>query len=141
MDTRPGFSRLKDDEFTAAFENCTLDPSNFHHADHLRLAWIYARQFGAAVAEQKLLNGIRNFANHAGVPQKFLYTATAAWARLVASGLDADSAELTFQEWLPRNALLLDKNLLDRFYSKDVLQADAARNGWVAPDLKALSLG
>src|SRR5271169_1056902 len=84
VDFKLGCGNLADDEFIAAFEECRLSPGGFHHADHIRLAWLYVRRFGAAQAEQRLLAGIQKMALHAGAPQKFLYTTTVAWARLVA---------------------------------------------------------
>jgi hypothetical protein len=80
-----GCGHLSDDEFVAAFEECALSPAEFHHADHLRLAWIYAGRCDANEAEEKLLAGIRRFAEKAGVPGKFHYTTTMAWSRLVAA--------------------------------------------------------
>ena len=34
-------ARLNDEEFLQAFEDCTLE--EFHHADHVRMAWLYLR--------------------------------------------------------------------------------------------------
>jgi hypothetical protein len=55
MDVNLGCGQLSDDEFVAAFEECALSPAAFHHADHLRLAWIYAGRCDAAEAEEKLV--------------------------------------------------------------------------------------
>jgi hypothetical protein len=85
MDVNLGCGPLSDDEFAAAFEECALSPAAFHHADHLRLAWIYAGRCDAAEAEEKLGAGIRRFATKAGVPEMFQYTTTVAWSRLVAA--------------------------------------------------------
>jgi hypothetical protein len=85
MDVNLGCGHLSDDEFVAAFEEGTVSPTAFHHADHVRLAWIYAGRCDAAEAEEKLVAGIRRFATKAGVPKKFQYTTTVAWSRLVAA--------------------------------------------------------
>jgi hypothetical protein len=36
---------MNDDEFLATFEACTLSNQEFHHADHVRLAFLYLRRF------------------------------------------------------------------------------------------------
>lgn len=138
MERSLGFSHLNDDEFLHAFESCSIDPSKFHHADHVRIAWIYIRRVGATPAEQKLLDGIRNLANHAGVANKFLYTATVAWARLVAAAVEKETSDVSFTEWISKHPELLDKDLLDQFYSAGILKTEPARNNWIPPDRKPL---
>ena len=59
MELNLGCGHLSDDEFVAGFEECTISPAAFHHADHLRLAWIYAGRYDAEEAEEKLLAEIR----------------------------------------------------------------------------------
>jgi hypothetical protein len=140
MQANLGCGHLSEDEFVAAFESLTLKHADFTHADHVRLAWIYVSRFGGATAELKLLHGIQRMAANVGAPQKFLHTTTVAWARLVAAALKKDSSVIPFEEWISRHGVLLDKNLLDAFYSKGILTSDAARSGWVAPDLRPLSL-
>ena len=129
---------MSDDELREQFESLQFLPADFHHADHVRLAWIYVRTLGPAAAEQRLLEGIRKLAIHADAPNKFLYTATVAWARLVAAAVERDSAELPFADWITRHPELLDKDLLDQFYSAGQLKTDPARSRWVEPDRKPL---
>jgi hypothetical protein len=45
---------LSDEEFAAAVERCEAPDDGFHHRDHLRLAWIYLRRYGAAEAGREL---------------------------------------------------------------------------------------
>jgi hypothetical protein len=134
MELKLDCGHLSDDEFVAAFEALQLKHAHFNHGDHVRLAWIYVRRCGAAGAEEKLLAGIRRMAENVGAPQKFLYTTTVAWARLVAAAIEEDSADGPFEEWVGRHEQLMDKNLLDAFYSPGVSTSDAARAGWVDPD-------
>jgi hypothetical protein len=44
MMLEPASAAWSDAEFLAAFHACTLPPSCFHHADHLRLAWLHIHQ-------------------------------------------------------------------------------------------------
>ena len=140
MNISLGLGYLKEEEFLSAFENCSFDPSSFHHADHVRLAWIYVHGVGAIAAEQRLLEGIRKLATHVGAPKKFLYTATIAWVRLVALAIEKDPSDLPFAAWIAEHPELLDKNLLDRFYSTGILKAEPARTQWVEPDRQPMKL-
>jgi hypothetical protein len=135
MDVNLGCGHLSDDEFVAAFEECALSPALFHHADHVRLAWIYAGRCDAKEAEEKLLAGIQRFATKAGVPGKFQYTTTVAWSRLVAASRKHSKSDSTFGEWIANHPEFLDRGLLEKYYSKDKLQSEPARATWVPPDL------
>ncbi|HZT77702.1 MAG TPA: hypothetical protein VFA27_13705 [Vicinamibacterales bacterium] len=91
----------------------------FHHADHLQLAIECLREspsFDAAV--DRMAAALRAKAAAAGAPEKYHHTVTVFWMRLV--------------EWM------LDKDLPSQFYSDAVLRSDAARRGWVEPDLARL---
>ena len=133
-----GTAPMSDDAVLQAFEDCQLDPGKFHHADHIRLAWLCVRRHGASAAEARLLDGIRKMAQHAGVPQKFHYTTTIAWARLVAAACcESDSCD-SFYEWIKTHPELLNRYLINEHYSAGRLESLQARCGWLDPDLKPL---
>jgi hypothetical protein len=138
MELNLGTAPLGDDAVLRAFEEYQLDPGKFHHADHIRLAWLCVRRHGPAEAEARLLNGIRKMAQLAGVPQKFHYTVTVAWARLVAAACcESDSCD-SFYEWTKIHPELLNRNLMEEHYSAGKLESSEARCGWLEPDLKPL---
>jgi hypothetical protein len=136
MATKESYAHLSDEEMLTGFETGQLAPGNFHHCDHVRLAWICVRRFGLSQAEEKLLRGIRNMAERAGVPEKFLHTTTVAWVRLVAARLGGGNE--TFGNWIAEWPELMNKNILDHHYSAGILESSQARNGWLEPDLKPL---
>jgi len=138
MELNLGCGHLSDDEFVHAFEACRLEAAKFHHADHVRLAWLSISRFGAALAEERLLAGIYKMAVHANAPEKFLHTTTVAWVRLVAAARETAPANESFAEWITRHPQFLDRGLLDRYYSKGTLTNLPARNAWVEPDLASL---
>jgi hypothetical protein len=138
MELNLGTAPMSDDAVLQAFEECQLDPGKFHHADHIRLAWLCIRHRGVRQAETLLLEGIRKMAQNAGVPQKFHYTTTIAWARLVAAACcESDSCD-SFYEWIKSHPKLLDRYLLKEHYSAGKLESSQARCGWLDPDLKPL---
>jgi len=135
---RSGTLHLNDEAFVRAFESCALAGESFHHADHVRLTWIYVRQFGKAEATERMLAGILRFATHLGKPQKFHYTQTCAWVRLIAAAQRGSRELTTFEEFVAAHPHLLDANALGRFYSKVSLESPTARATWVEPDLSPL---
>ena len=138
MELNLGTAPMSDDAVLQAFEECQLDPRKFHHADHIRLAWLLIRRYGPTHAEAKLLSGIQKMAQQAGVPGKFLHTTTIAWARLVAAASRNSNSHDSFHEWLATHPELLDRDLLRRYYSPGRLESLQARHGWLEPDLKPL---
>lgn len=135
-----GTAPLSDDAVLQAFESCQLDPAKFHHDDHIRLAWLCIQRYGARDAEAKLLDGLRQFAQRACVPQKFMHATTVAWTRLVATAQAASPAANNFSEWIQLYPQLLDRKLLANYYSPGRLETEEARSGWIEPDVAPLGL-
>jgi hypothetical protein len=126
-------SSMTDAEFLRAFEDTTLEP--FHHRDHLRVTWLYLRQFGEAETRERLGPAILRYAAARGVAEKYHQTITLAWIRLVGH---ASETAADFDAILIAHPHLLDKNLLNRYYSPAVLQSPEARRRWVEPDREQL---
>jgi hypothetical protein len=140
MELSLGTTSMSDDAVLPAFEACQLDPARFHHADHIRLAWLCVNRYGLNQAESRLLDGLCKFAQRAGVPQKFMFTTTIAWTRLVAAAQSNSPRANNFSEWIQSCPELLDRNLLARHYSPGRLETPEARSSWVEPDLAPLGL-
>jgi len=138
METRMGCGDLSDNTLVELLESCELRNDLFHHADHVRLAWICVRQFGEQAGAERVLGGIRRFAIHNGSPQKFHYTRTRAWVRLIAVAHHKSPNYSAFMEFAAAHPELLDANALAPYYSKSVLESPAALMGWVEPDISPL---
>jgi hypothetical protein len=124
---------MTDAELLRSFEDTTLEP--FHHRDHLRVTYLYVRQYGEAGTRERLGPAILRYAAARNAAHKYHETITQAWIGLVAL---ANGPE--FDAMLAENPGLLDKNMLKRFYSPEVLESQEARQNWVQPDLHALNL-
>ena len=133
-------SQLSDDEFLAAFESATL--ADFHHADHIRAAWIYLQRIPFPEASRRMVESLRNFAAVKGAHMKYHETITQAWMLLVRGAVEQDRqaghAPEGFKTFAAAHPKLLDARSLDRFYSSQLLASPAARTGFVAPDLAPL---
>ena len=127
-----------DEEFLRAFEDLSLPVELFHHREHLRVAWLYLKSSDASRAAERMTSGIQRFANHHGATQKYHHTLTLAWMRLVAAALVEAPEDYSFGQFLAMHPELRDKNLLGKYYSRQVLDGAAAREGWVEPDLQPL---
>jgi len=111
--------RSSDRAFIEAFERGDVPASEFHHADHLRLALAYlADSSSVDEAIARMAAALTTFAAAAGVPDKYHHTLTVFWMRMVAR--------------------LLDKDLPLAYYSRERLFSDEARARWIEPDLVGL---
>lgn len=139
-DTHPGSGARpwSDEDFLRAFENLSFPPDQFHHREHLRVAWLCLKSSDATRAAERTSAGIRRYANQHGVPEKYHHTLTLFWMRLVAVALVETPEGSRFEDFLAAHGELSDKNLPAKYYSKDLLDGQAARQGWVEPDLQPL---
>ena len=123
---------LSEEELVCGFEEGSL--REFPHASHVRLTLIYLRRHGRDEALQRLMEGLRKFVALKGVPEKFHVTLTRAWLDLLDSTRRAHPEAEQPEALVQACPELLDKEVLLRFYSRDLLMSDAARTEWQPPD-------
>src|SRR5262245_31910471 len=93
--------------------------SAFDHAAHIRLALDYLSASSSfEAASDRMVETLQGKAAAAGHPEKYHHTLTLFWMRMIAR--------------------LLDKDLPLAHYSRERLASDAARLGWLEPDLRPL---
>ncbi len=114
-----------------------LERGDFGHSEHLELAWMYLALYDVELAQQVMSAAIRHVAELHGMPGRYHETMTRAWVHLVAVHRQDTEAQ-SFDEFIAENPALLDKHLLDRHFSRDLIASDEARAGWAAPDLRRL---
>ena len=127
---------LRDDEFIAAFENCSLAKSSFDQADHVRMAFLYLRRYPAAEAIQRFSCALRNFAAQQGKPERYHETITWAFLLLTGERMARNGGEESWEEFSRRNPDLLDwkNNILKKYYREETLATDLARKMFLLPD-------
>jgi hypothetical protein len=109
----------------------------FSHREHLELAWNYLALYEVDEAQRAVGSAIRHVARLHGMPDRYHQTITRSWVQLVALhrlGSDARS----FDEFIAENPGLLDRRVLDRHYSRELIASPRARARWTEPDLAAL---
>ena len=126
---------MTDAEFLRSFEDCTLPSTAFHHRDHVRLGWLYLRQFPALEALARFVEGLKRFATANGKPGLYHETITWAYLFLIHERMAGAAAEGTWEEFAARNPDLLawKPSVLDRYYDPETLGSERARRVFVLP--------
>ena len=77
---------VTDTQFARAFESGAVANADFHHADHLRLAWVYLAESPTLTAAiDRMATALRRFATAAGHPEKYSQPTTEFWMYQVAA--------------------------------------------------------
>jgi hypothetical protein len=129
---------LPDDEFLLAFFNAELANSEFHHSDHLRVAWLSVRRHGLMEAETRVTEGIRRFAAVHGHAARYHDTMTRFWVRLVGHAVSNRPEIDDFDTFLSAYPMLLDPGLPFRHWRREAMFTPEARAAWREPDLVPL---
>jgi len=133
---------LTDIELLAQFEGCTLPAEGWHHAEHIRIAYLYLRRHPFPEALNRMRAGLKalNTAQH--VPESldrgYHETLTRAWLQLVhviLAEYGPGESSLAFSEAHPE---LSQRKSLRLFYSRDRLMSWQAKAEFVEPDLAPL---
>ena len=110
-----------------------LDPAQFPHREHVRMAFEMLRRHDFAETVLHYSRALRAMTARAGKPQAFNQTVTIAFLSLVAErmegGADADFA--AFQRDHPE---VFEKSVLRRWYAQQRLTSEIARRTFLLPD-------
>jgi hypothetical protein len=130
---------MNDDELIARFENCDLPKESFHHADHVKIAFLYLGRYSALEAIQRFSASLARFAAGHGKPD--LYNETITWALLllIRERMVRAGGRQTWEQFAAANGDLLSwkDNILRKYYQDATLRSDLARNTFIFPDRSA----
>ncbi len=115
---------------------------DFPHRDHLALAVWYSRDSNPTAALNSMRASLHRFLEHHGCLANYHETMTVFWIKLVHETLSSLGAAGSLLE--QTNAVverLSDSRIVYEYYSKEMVESEAARRGWVEPDLKTLTEG
>lgn len=126
---------MTDDELIRCFEAATDPPGGFHHREHVRVAWWYARRVPLLTAIEQFRSGLLRVAAARGAGAKYHETMTIAFMLLIYERA-AGAGEESWDQFAGRNSDLLAWNpsILDRYYRPETLASDRARARFVCPD-------
>src|SRR3954469_7696382 len=117
---------MTDEQLIDCFEAGDEPPGGFHHPEHVRVAWWYARRHPWTVALQHFQSALRRFAAARGKPERYHETITAAFMvlvceRLARVGRGAAGGEVAAAN---RGRLAGNPSILDRYYRPETLASD-----------------
>lgn len=124
----------EDLDFLKAFECCNMENYNFNHEAHVRLAWIYVRQYPLTQAIALFCDGLKRLTAATGSEGK--YHETISWLYLlVIAERDARQHHDTFAGFRVDNPDLLAGGgaFLERYYAAEDLKDPFARRHFVLP--------
>lgn len=109
------------------------DAKTFHHRDHVEMAFeILSHHPNFVTAASAFSSSLRKIASRAGNASAYHETITLAFLSLIAERM-AGSSTRCFDAFATRNADLLDKEALSRWYSAERLGSPVARTTFVLP--------
>ncbi len=118
-----------------SFETDTLT-GEFHHADHVRLAFAYLREYAPLDALEKFCTALKKYAAARGKEGLYHETITYAYFFLIRERMSR-SGQASWKEFAQWNADLLvwEDGILTRYYSENRLKSELARSVFLFPDL------
>ena len=128
--------KLSDFDFEKMFNNCELNPSDFTHEAHLRLAWININEYGIDRAEKNIQIRLQNYAEFVGAKDKYNTTLTLAAIKAVYHFMLKSKSD-NFKDFImefPRLKYNF-KDLMACHYGFDIYNSDKAKMEFLEPDL------
>jgi len=119
------------DDYIEAFEAFRVE--EFHHADHVRLAWCYLRAVPLLPAIERFTTSLRRFAAHHGKPELYHETITWAYMLLIHERMNGEDTFEAFREANPE-LFRWKPSLLESYYHPATLQSARARKTFIMPD-------
>jgi hypothetical protein len=126
---------MSNEEVIRRFEKGLEPGVEFHHADHVRLAFAYLCEFPVLRALEKFAGALKRFAAARGKTQLYNETITCAYFFLIRERM-ARCEGLAWGVFARENPDLLiwKDGVLSRYYCESTLKSDLAREVFVLPD-------
>lgn len=127
---------MTDDEPYDAFTSSALPADQFHHEQHVRVAWLFVCRHGMPAALGEFTAAIKRFAAAKGAHGRYHETITWAFLLIIAER-QAREAHASRPAFASANQDLLtwQPSILDRYYSRALLATDLAKRTYLMPDL------
>jgi hypothetical protein len=127
---------VTDEALMAAFEAGRMPEGGFHHAEHVRVGWIYLGRHPTIEALRQFVTNLKRFAAAQGTPDRYHETITFAFLLMIQDRIARRGRGTSWDAFASANADLLTWNpsVLDRYYSQALLASATARGAFVWPD-------
>ena len=113
-----------------------IEVAAFDHAAHIYLGWLYLNQYPLPDAITHFACALRRLTEKLGIPGKYHETITWFFLALIAERRDRMDADDWFSFCRANPDLFYrgDENIVNRYYSPELLARDHARQTFVLPD-------
>lgn len=127
-------SNLK--KYVLAFRKCELSRQEWTHEGHVQVAWFYLKEQPIEQALPLFKEHLKRFNHSHDNDAGYHETITVAMMKIIDQRMKAMDQEHDWQAFAEKNADLLcwEPSVLDEIYSKDVLDSEEARRGFVSPE-------
>ena len=133
---------MDDETFLKKFEACEFPLDEWHHEQHIKLAYLYLRRYSFEEAANRIREKIKALNAAHQIPdlptRGYHETMTQAWLRLVWVTLCEYGLAETADAFYEQSPQLSQKKILRLFYSKEVFMAPQAKYEFLEPDLAPL---
>jgi hypothetical protein len=126
---------MSNEELIDRFEAGAVPEREFHHTDHVRLAFAYLQKYPPLAALDRFSSALKLFATSHGKPHLYHETITHAYFFLIRERI-ARCGYMEWDEFAAQNPDLLiwKDGILNRYYQDATLKSDLARSMFVFPD-------
>jgi hypothetical protein len=126
---------MNDPEWMEAFESCTLPIGSFHHAEHVKMAFLYLQKFAPLEALDRFSLNLARFAAAHGKPGLYNETITWAFLLIIRERIARANSPQTWVEFSSANTDLLrwDDNILKKYYRAETLSSELAKGIFLFP--------
>lgn len=130
---------MTNSEIVERFEQGIPHGEGFHHADHVRVGFVYVCEFSIFEALEKFSSALKSLAIKNGRADRYNETITWAYLFLIRERLTRAGGKLEWEEFVEQNpdVLAWGPNILSRYYREDTLKSDLAKSIFLMPDLHA----
>jgi hypothetical protein len=127
---------MTDEEWIRLFEACAIPNTAFHHADHVRTAFLYLSRYPALEALERFSTSLVRFARAHGKPDRYNETVTWAYFFLIRERMARSCGTESWPAFASRNGDLLNwtDSVLNRYYRPETLPSDLAKRLFLFPD-------
>lgn len=117
------------------FNDTSLPASEFHHRQHVEVAWMFVRDYGMPAALDAFSTALKRFAVAKGATGLYHQTITWAFLLIIAERRARCHAQ-DFDAFAAANpdVLAWKPSILDRYYSREIIVSDLARKTFLMPD-------
>ena len=123
-------------EWMEQFESSSLSAKSFHHADHVKMGFLYLQKYPPLDALARFSAALTKFATAHGKPNLYNETITWAFLLIIRERIARASSPQSWDKFATDNPDLLqwNDNILKKYYRPQTLKSELARRVFLFPD-------